>query len=541
MSTATSDPDLEGFDFLDGYDLDEVDREASAELCRRSLAEFVKEAWHVVEPGTPLRWNWHIEAICEHLEAVTRGDIYRLLINIPPGHMKSILTSVMWPAWEWIDQPFLRSQYGSYDEALALRDSTKTRDLINSEWYQGTFRPQWGIKKDSNAKGYFTNTQQGFRRTFATNGKVTGHRGERVTLDDPLNARDMFNVSVKAHCLWLFDKVLSTRVNDPRTGRFVVIMQRLADDDLSGHLLRREGWDSLILPSRFDPERRKKTLIGWEDPRQEKGELLFPEMFTEKVLEDLEYTQLGPDVFAGQHQQNPTKEGGARFREEYFRYWWWDGPVMVLDRGEGVLDHFRLEACSIFVTVDVAASEKQSADYSVYWICAVTPKGDLLILFEHRERMDEVKSIATAKSIKAAWPQITHFVVESNGVGMGLVANMAAQGLAVVPFPVNKDKMAMSVTAVVRCSLGKVFFPKQLPGYEWVGEAKAELLIFPAGQHDDRVTAMSLAAISLSENMPTVAGSTPVNISKGGATDWADYYRNSSTTRSGRSLSDRMG
>lgn len=542
MSTTTDSLDsLIDFDLsdLDASEIDDLGQQADAELCRRSLAEFVKQAWHVIEPGTELRWNWHIDAICEHLEAVTRGEINKLLINVPPGHMKSLITSVMWPAHQWIDHPHLRSQYGSYDEALALRDSTKTRDLINSEWYQSRFRPKWAIKKDSNAKGYFTNTVQGFRRTFATNGKVTGHRGEQVILDDPLNARDMFNVSVKAHCLWLFDKVLSTRVNDPATGRFVVIMQRLADDDLSGHLLRREGWEALILPSRFDPDRRKTTSIGWTDPRQEKGDLLFPKMFTEKVLHDLEYTQLGPDIFAGQHQQDPTKEGGARFREEYFRYWWWDGPRLVLDRGEGVFDEFRIEVCSMFAVVDVAASEKQSADYTVYWICVVTPKGDLLILHEYRERMDEVKSIQAAKNLKAAWPQLTHFVVESNGVGLPLIANMASQGLAVVPFPVSRDKMAMSVDAVIRMSVGKIFFPRQTPGYEWVGEAKRELLIFPAGEHDDRVTTISLASISLFNNMPTIASATPVSASLGGATDWAEHYRGNGA-RTGRSMSDRM-
>lgn len=453
----------------------------------------------------------------------------------------SLLTSVFWPAWEWISMPHLRSQYGSYDEALAMRDSSKTRDLINSDWYQETFQPDWFIKRDSNAKGYFVNNRQGFRRTFATGGKVTGHRGEKVVLDDPLNARDMFNVGVKKQCQWLFDKVLSTRVNDIGTGRFVVIMQRLADDDLAGVLLQRSGWDSLILPSRFDPDRRRKTLIGWTDPREQKGDLLFPKKFPEVELARLENESLGPDIFAGQYQQDPVREGGARFREEHFRYWHWEGPVMVLDRGEGVLDRFRIDVCSVFATVDVAASEKRSADYTVYWICAVTPKGDLLILAEHRDRIDEVKSIALAKRIKQEWPQLSHFVVEQNGVGLPLIANMADQGLAVRPFVVSQDKMAMSVTAVVRCSLGKVFLPKQVPGFEWVKAARDELLVFPAGEHDDRVTAISLAAISLFENMPTVERATSVSVNRDGSPDWSKHYDRGREGRPGRSMTDRMG
>lgn len=883
---------LDSLGGLATIDIEAVRGAVRAEVCRRKLAEFVKDAWHVIEPGVPLEWNWHIDAICEHLEAVTYGKIKKLLINVPPGHMKSLLVSVMWPAWEWIDYPHLRAQYGSYDDTLASRDSGKTRDLINSEWYQTTFRPQWSIKRDSNAKGYFTNTVQGFRRTFGMNGRITGHRGNRVCLpywvkvttdqgeipigsivenklnckvlafnhkdntftlreiadwelspgkhsvlisvsngsffeatsdhpvfvigkgyvaaselipgdkvithdyalqdmlksdrsdsfafceasersvlqfgmpknrhvwnrksslqdwlnrsslqalrnleekeelhrklasnsqsvllakmyrclfncesrkystlrtlwedsqnpspgyqkrnktilfegmrlevsftinegpresqvrtrelqravskgisktggshqgegqlqlpalredgsgsgicdacpshrlqqaeqrpgqpdfclpvvprrdaritraaseldyatvvdvrevsapatvynlnvsedhnyfangilvhnciDDPLNVKDTFNVGAKAHCKWIFDKVLPSRVNDLRTGQFVVIMQRIADDDLSGVLLQRKGWDYLILPSRFDPERRKTTSIGWTDPRKEKGELLFPVMFPEVELEQLENESLGPDIFAGQYQQDPVREGGARFREEHFRYWHWEGPVMVLDRGEGVLDRFRIDVCSVFATVDVAASEKRSADYTVYWICAVTPKGDLLILAEHRDRIDEVKSIALAKRIKNEWPQLSHFVVEQNGVGLPLIANMADQGLAVRPFVVSQDKMAMSVTAVVRCSLGKVFLPKQVPGFEWVKAARDELLVFPAGEHDDRVTAISLAAISLFENMPTVERATSVSVNRDGSPDWSKHYERGREGRTERSMTDRM-
>jgi len=505
--------DLDVLSGLRGINLDRLDLDIEAERCRRKLATFVKHAWPIVEPGEPLQWNWHIDAICDHLQAVTEGDILRIVINIPPGHMKSMLVSVLWPAWEWTREPHIRSQYGSYDESLALRDSTKTRDIINSDWYQTVFQPNWIIKRDSNAKGYFVNSLQGFRRTFAINGKVTGHRGNKVAVDDPLNARDQFNTSLKAQCLNLWDQVLSTRVNDPRTGRFVLVMQRLADDDLAGHLLRR-NYEFLILPSRFEPERRYVTSIGWTDPRKEAGELLFPDRYDAPSLDRLENESLGPDGFAGQHQQRPVKQGGARFQRGWFNTWKWDGALLALKRTGGEIEYYRLEQCSIFATVDVAASEKKSADYTVYWICAVTPVGDLVILQEVRQRMDEVKSIAKAKELQENWPRLRYFVVEQNGVGNMLIANMVAQGLAVRPVHINQDKWAMSVTAVVRAEAGKIFLPASTPETRWADEALEEITLFPAAQHDDRVTTLSLAANALFDVMPSISGAKSVPIPK---------------------------
>lgn len=157
------------------------------ELCKRSLAEFAKRAWRVLEPSAELKWGWALDAICMHLEAVTDGRITRLLMNVPPGSMKSLLTGVIWPAWEWgaKNMPEMRFVGTAHEEQLAIRDSRRCRDLIKSEWYQELWPIQ--LLSDLDGKREFGNTKKGIRQARAFT-SMTGVRGDRVILDDPISA-----------------------------------------------------------------------------------------------------------------------------------------------------------------------------------------------------------------------------------------------------------------------------------------------------------------------------------------------------------------
>ena len=162
-------------------------RAIERELCRRSLADFAKRAWHVLEPSTELKWGWALDAICEHLEAVTSGEINRLVMNVPPGTMKSLLTGVIWPAWEWGPKglPHMRFVGTAHEETLAIRDSRKCRDLIKSEWYQS----HWPVAllRDLDGKREFGNASKGVRQARAFT-SMTGVRGDRIIVDDPISA-----------------------------------------------------------------------------------------------------------------------------------------------------------------------------------------------------------------------------------------------------------------------------------------------------------------------------------------------------------------
>src|ERR1700689_5300655 len=227
---------------------DEIDRE----LASRGLRDFVRLAWPIIEPSTPFVPGWHIDGIVDHLEAVTRGDIRNLLINVPPRHMKSLLVSVLWPAWEWIQWPERRWLYSSYAATLSIRDSVKCRTLIESPWYQARWADRYALASDQNTKTRFDNNRSGYRIATSVGGSATGEGGDRIVCDDPHNVQDAESDSVRKATLVWFDVVMSTRVNDPRTAAKVVVMQRCHQQDLSGHLLAQGGWEHLCLPAEYE-------------------------------------------------------------------------------------------------------------------------------------------------------------------------------------------------------------------------------------------------------------------------------------------------
>ncbi|HSG20981.1 MAG TPA: hypothetical protein VLA31_09445, partial [Burkholderiaceae bacterium] len=225
------------------------------ELCKRSLAEFAKRAWKVLEPAAQLKWGWALDAICLHLEAVTRGEITRLLMNVPPGSMKSLLTGVIWPAWEWgpVGLPEMRFVGTAHEEQLAIRDSRRCRDLIKSEWFQKLW--PLDLLADLDGKREFGNTRKGVRQARAFT-SMTGVRGDRVILDDPISA-DNANSAAKLEAARIaFTETLPTRVNSDKSA-IVVIMQRLNEKDISG-VIKEMGlpYTHLCIPMRFEPEFR---------------------------------------------------------------------------------------------------------------------------------------------------------------------------------------------------------------------------------------------------------------------------------------------
>mgnify|MGYP001158973349 CR=1 FL=1 len=288
------------------------------EACRRSLVEFVKSAWRVLEPGQPYVHGWHVDAIAEHLQAITDGQINRLLINVPPGTMKSMLTGVFWPAWEWGPRglPHIRFIGASHEEGLAIRDNMKMRRLVASEWYQ----QRWPIALtgDQNAKTKFENTETGFRQACAV-ASMTGNRGDRVAWDDPHSVEAAISQSKRETALRVFQETLPTRLNNPEHSAILVVMQRLHENDVSGHIIASElGYEHLMLPMEFEPERRCTTSLGFTDPRTEEGELLFPDRFPREVF-DRDKKAMGSYAVAGQFQQRPAPRAGGFFVWENLR------------------------------------------------------------------------------------------------------------------------------------------------------------------------------------------------------------------------------
>lgn len=285
--------------------------------CEESLAKFFRRAWSQIEPGIPYQHGWHLDALAEHLEAVTDGQIIRLLINVPPGTMKTLGVGVFWPAWEWGPKGLSHYRYVgiSHSVDLQIGSNLRMRRLVKSDWFQS----KWPIAlaKDQDAKLKFENDRTGSRSAIAST-SMTGHRGDRVIYDDPHSVEGAISDIQRPTVIRVFQETITTRMNNPEKSAIVVVMQRLHEDDLSGHILSQElGYEHLCLPMRFEADRRCVTGIGWRDPRTDDGELLFHERFPASVV-DRDEKAMGPLAAAGQFQQRPTPRGGGMFPVDKF-------------------------------------------------------------------------------------------------------------------------------------------------------------------------------------------------------------------------------
>ncbi len=453
-------------------------------MCKRSLAAFAKRAWHVLEPTTELKWGWALDAICQHLEAVTSGDITRLLMNVPPGCMKSLLTGVIWPAWEWGPKgmPQMRYVGTAHEEGLAIRDSRRCRDLIKSEWYQELWPIE--LSRDLDGKREFGNTQKGVRqaRSFTS---LTGVRGDRVILDDPISA-DNANSEAKLEAARVtFTETLPTRVNSEKSA-IVVIMQRLNEGDVSGVIMQMGlPYVHLCIPMRFEPDRRCTTAIGWTDPRTEEGELMFPERFGEQQVQELEAT-LGSYGSAGQLQQRPAPRGGGIIKTEWYRYW---SALPPLD--------YR----AIFV--DTAQKTKQENDYSVLQVWGRSSVGEAVLIDQLRGKWEAPELLVQTRAFwlkhQKGQAKLRGMYVEDKASGTGLIQTLRREGIPIIPVQRDKDKITRCYDAAPFIESGNVLLPSDAP---WLSEFLAESATFPSGAHDDQLDPM-FDAIADVQTAPT--------------------------------------
>lgn len=282
-----------------------------------SLALFLKAAWGILEPATPLAWNWHIDALCEHLEAVVSRQIRNLIICVPPGSTKSMTSAVMLPAWAWIEHPELRFLYASHDQRLSTRDSVKSRRLIESEWYQKRWGHRYQMTGDQNVKSHFENDKTGFRMAGSVRSATTGHRANILIIDDPHDARKVEGEADRLETILWHDQAWFNRVTDETKCGRIVIGQRVHHKDLIGHLLERGDYELLCIPEEYEPDRCKLS-TGWTDPRTQLGELLRPDRFGPEQVRQTKLN-LGSLGYATQHQQRPSPREGLMFHRDWFR------------------------------------------------------------------------------------------------------------------------------------------------------------------------------------------------------------------------------
>ena len=494
-------------------DLDRAD-------CEDSLYTFLLNGWKYIDPA-PFAHGWPIEAVAEHLQAVVDGEIKRLIVNIPPRCAKSSLTSVAFPAFTWAQRrksdtsgPGVQFLHASYSQILTLRDSTKCRRLIESPWYQTLWGDRFHLMADQNTKSRFDNDKGGSRLSTSVGSSLTGEGGNIIVVDDPNAAQEAHSEATIATTIEWWDGALSTRLNNAKTGAFVVIQQRLGEEDLTGHILSKEvgEWTHLCLPMRFEPERSFMTSIGWEDPRKEAGELLWPERFGEREVANLE-RQMGPWTSAGQLQQRPEPKGGGVIKREWWQLWEKDTFPS--------LDY-------VIASLDTAYTTKTENDYSALTIWGVFSGGDqkaiatrvigrdtetvsvikrtyseehpkLMMLFAWQERL-ELHELVLKVSESMRKFKVDKILIENKAAGISVAQEIRRlygheEWAVQLVDPKSQDKLSRLYSVQHLFAEGLVYAPDRT----WADQVITQVSTFPKGKHDDLVDTVSMAMRHLRE------------------------------------------
>lgn len=474
-----------------------------AELARRSLAEFFRESWSILEPTTPLIWNWHLQAICDHVQALLEGRIPKgnLYINVPPGSSKSRIVSVCTTAWWWIDHPGWRGIYSSRNPRNVIRDSIYCRDLIESKWYQEWFQPTWRLTKDQNAKTLYRTTEGGFRQAVTSGAKVTGDRANGLFMDDMLDAAEGESKTAHLEFENFYNNAFRNRVSDMKTGTRCMIAQRLHENDPVGHVIRSGDWEGLVIRQEYEQEKEnphdqnskfihpRPTSLGWSDPRKTPGELMDPIRFPAEQLEK-EKRALGTRGYHAQHQQRPAPAEGAILKRGWFK--WYQTPKGADGRPLPPAEICKvLGITRVIQGVDTAQTEKTSADFTADITIGQAPsRYYVLDLFKDKIESPVVK--ATVIALQAKWKAAAVIIEGGSSASGKAVAQSikSSTALPVIEMPVVSDKVVGMNSVAPTVEAGTIYLPEDAP---WIMEFLESLLAFPVGAHDDDCDAFRIA------------------------------------------------
>lgn len=483
--------------------IEDVEREL---VRRRGLHAFIKLAWPLVE-SVPFVDGWHLEEIAAHLEAVSKGELKRLIINVPPGCMKSLSVSVMWPGWDWIEHGADKFMYASFDLGLSQRDALRTKALVRSDWFQR----RWGYKANPQALAdlglkpvsiagvgdstsekdkdlqdtasiYWT-TQGGFRFSTSTKGKATGWHSHKQVVDDPTNPTRIqgggkaARAELKRTEDW-YSGTMSTRKANPQDFARVIIMQRLHSNDLCGLMERNGEYTVLKLPMNRG---KVRCITPWGgDRREQEGELLCPARFDAQAVATTR-KDLGPANAAAQLDQNPSSESGAIIKRAWTtkRY-----RLNSLPQGLTWLQFW-----------DLSFDDTETASYVAGQTWA-TNGVDFYLIDRRKKRMDFPETCAEVLDFRKRWPQVKYTIIEKKANGSALIKQLNKVISGLIPWDPGTDSKEGRMHAVSGYfEAGNVWFPEDAP---WLPEYLEEIVDFPKAPNDDEAdcTSMALARMS---------------------------------------------
>jgi predicted phage terminase large subunit-like protein len=444
------------------------------ELVRRGgLIKFVQLAWrHVPAQYGDAIIEPHMDLICRHYEAVSRGELKELVVNVPPGCSKSMITNVLWPAWDWIEKPWRKWMFTSYSEDLALRDAGFTMELVQSEW----FRARWGDLftvqgGDKAAKRYFLNDKGGSRFSTSMGGAATGMHAHFLVCDDPVKPADIQAGGDPARealekCNTRWSQTFSSRSADAATFARVVIMQRLHALDLAG-VMAKNGAQVLSLPMEFEPHRKYESEWG-DDWRTEEGELLAPKRFPREVIEKRR-GEMSLRDWAAQYQQRPSPEDGAIFLRSFFDRRWTILPRMS----------------KTILSVDATFKEKKKSDFFCVQLLGLKSSTEFYLIDQMKQRTGFWGGIELIKQMQRKWPAAGQVVIEDRANGSAIIETLqkSMTGVVAVTPRGGKESRANAAEPLYRSNL---WFPHDSLA-PWMEDYVDSHLAFPVGEYDDEV------------------------------------------------------
>lgn len=430
---------------------------------RESLAKFIPLVFNTVSPEDKYHHNWHIDCMAEYLEAVYRREVTRLIINIPPRNMKSISVAVAWPAWCQGQNPKLRFLAASYSQGLAYQHSMDCRDVVDSLWYKSMF-PETRIDPSKASVQEYMTTERGRRFATSVGGSSTGRGGDFLIVDDPHNPLQAESDQQRQKAIDWYDKTFSTRLNNKKTGGIVIVMQRLHQLDLTGHLLEKGGWEHLKLPA--ECEKRTVITVGSFEKVREEGDLLHPER-EGRVELDRAKKDLGEFGYSGQYQQNPVPVGGGVIKKQWAR-WYKELPRQVR---------------RLIHVWDTGFKDKQQNSYSALTIWQEADTGYYLreawrdkLLYPDLKAM--VKTFYDRDKPHAV-------VMEEKASGIALIEEMRRSGVPIIAVQAEQDKILRGQLTTPLWESGQVNLPDPSLGHEWLHDYLTEIFMFPKSAFDD--------------------------------------------------------
>jgi predicted phage terminase large subunit-like protein len=442
-------------------------------VLRQDFYAFIEQSFYELNPETPFLRNWHIQLIAAKLEACRRGEIKRLIINVPPRSLKSLCTSVAFVAWLLGHNPSEQIVCVSYSQELSNKHAMDCRTVMLAPWYLTLFPTR--LSSERQAVPEFKTTRQGVRLSTSVGGVMTGRGADFIIIDDPLKPEEAFSDLQRQNVNDWFDHTLISRLNDKQNGCIIVITQRLHEDDLVGHLLGQGGWTLLRLPATAeeDEEHVIDTPYGQQRFVRLAGEALHPEREPLETLENIKLIQ-GEYNFAGQYQQQPAPLGGGMVKKEWFLTY---TPTELPPKFE-----------MVFQSWDTANKPSELSDHSACTTFGVKGK-HLYLLNVLRKRMGypDLKR-AVREQAQMFGPKI--ILIEDKASGTQLIQELTNEGLPIKRYDPKMDKIMRMHSVTNTIENGLVHIPDKAL---WLAAYVHELTTFPKGKYDDQADATSQA------------------------------------------------